>query len=356
MAANPLNGILRWLIPQLRTPLLTVLLVANVALHVGYLLPLALSDHYPMADADVYAMAGRHALTGQPLYPLTPQGDPRTPEGEYLPFLYPPPFAALLAPLGMISQYTAVRVLKALTFLAFWAFAATLCRLAVGRYTWRGTLGAAAVATVTPGTYFNLVSGQVDPFLWLLLALALVTPLEGTFLSASCLVKPFAAWPLALAIWRQPRRNLPQAVVTLGFGILLGGLVCGWQSYAQWLHYTPHRMYGVIFVPQNISFSLLPLRLLGWQELPAWGRAFLMGMYVIGPASVAWVTRRRPPDVQLGWVAAAAIVFAPFSRLYYIPLLLVPLALEVREALAALSASGSLPNGNQGTSPTPFRT
>jgi hypothetical protein len=341
MAENPLHGILRWLIPQLRTPLLTALLFANVALHVGYLLPLALSDHYPMADADVYAMAGRHALTGQPLYPLTPAGDPRTPEGEYLPFLYPPPFAALLAPLGMIPQYAAVRVLKALTFLAFWLFAAALCRLAIGRPTWRGTLGAALVATLTPGAYFNLVSGQVDPFLWLLLALALLTPLSGVLLSASCLVKPFAAWPLALAVWRQPRRVLPQAMVTLSIGVLLGGLVCGWEAYTQWLHYTPQRMYGVIFVPQNLSLSLLPLRLLGWQELPSWGRLFLMGMYFLGPASVAWLARRRPLDLQLAWVAAAAILFAPFSRLYYLPLLLVPLALEVREALIALALSDS---------------
>ncbi|MHB8993763.1 MAG: glycosyltransferase family 87 protein [Armatimonadota bacterium] len=341
MVENPLPGILRWLVPQLRTPLLAALLFANVALHVGYLLPLALSDHYPMADADVYAMAGRQALTGQPLYPLTPEGDPRTPEGEYLPFLYPPPFAALLAPLGMISQYTAVRVLKVLTFLAFWLFAASLCRLTIGKLTWRGTLGAALVATLTPGAYFNLVSGQVDPFLWLLLALALLTPLSGVLLAASCLVKPFAAWPLVLALWRQPRRVLPQAIVTLGVGVLLGGLICGWEAYAQWLHYTPQRMYGVIFVPQNISFSLLPLRLLGWQELPSWGRAFLMGMYLLGPASVAWLARRRPFELQLAWVAAAAILFAPFSRLYYLPLLLIPLALEVREALRALSSSDS---------------
>lgn len=47
MAGNALHGILRWLVPQLRTPLLTLLLFANVALHVGYLLPLALLGPLP---------------------------------------------------------------------------------------------------------------------------------------------------------------------------------------------------------------------------------------------------------------------------------------------------------------------
>ena len=333
MSQHPLRRLLQWLLPQLRTPLLTAVLLANLALHVGYLLPRALSDYYPMADADVYAMAGRNVLARAPLYPLTPQGDPRTPDGGHLPFLYPPPFAALLAPLGTLPRHLAVRLLKVLTFLTLWAYAAALCKLATGGVTWRGTLGAGAVLTVTPGMHFNLISGQVEPLLWLMLALSLMTPATGVLLAASCLVKPFAAWPLALAALREPRRVLPQAALTATVGLLLGGLVCGLGAYAAWLHYTPDRMYRVVFFGENISLGLVPLRLLGWQTLPAWGRAFLMGMYVLGPGAVAWLTRRRPLPLQIAWVAAAAILFAPFSRLYYLPILLVPLALEVREAL-----------------------
>lgn len=334
MSQHPLRRLLEWLVPKLRTPLLTGVLLVNLALQVGYLLPRALSDYYPMADADVYAMAGRNVLARQPLYPLTPQGDPRTPDGGHLPFLYPPPFAALLAPVGALPQPAAVRLLKVLTFLSLWAYAAALCKLATSGVTWRGTLGAGAILTVTPGMHFNLISGQVEPFLWLMLALSLLTPATGVWLAASCLVKPFAAWPLALAALRAPRRVLPQAALTATLGLAFGALLCGFGAYAAWLHYTPERMYRVIFFGENISLGLLPLRVLGWQTLPSWGRAFLMGMYVLGPGAAAWLTRRRPLPLQIAWVAAAAILFAPFSRLYYLPMLLVPLALEVREALA----------------------
>lgn len=328
-----MKRLLQWLVPQLDSPLVKLLLLANLAFHLGYLMPLALSRYYPMADADVYVMAGRNALHGQLLYPLTPAGDPQTPQGDYLPFLYPPPFAAALAPLGALPQFPAVRLLKLLTFLAFWGYAAALCKLATGKVTWQGVLGAGLLATITPGAHFNLISGQVDPLLWLMLALALLTPATGALLAASCLVKPFAAWPLALAALRRPRQVVPQAAVTAVVGVLLGVLICGWGAYAAWLHYTPHRMYGVIFFGDNISLGLLPLRLLGWHTLPTWGRAFLMGMYIIGPGVVAWLTRHRPLPLQIAWVAVAAVLFAPFSRLYYLPLILTPLALEVREAL-----------------------
>ena len=335
-----MKRLLQWLVPQLHSPLVKLFLLANLAFHLGYLAPLALSRYYEMADADAYAMAGRNALHGQSLYPLTPHGDPQTPQGDYLPFLYPPPFAAALAPLGALSQFAAVRVLKVLTFLAFWAYAAALSKLATGRVSLWGVLGAGLLATLTPGAHFNLISGQADPLLWLMLALALLTPATGALLAASCLVKPFAAWPLALAALRRPRQIVPQAALTLILGGLLGLAVCGWGAYVAWLHYTPQRMYGVIFFGQNISLGLLPLRLLGWHALPRWGRAFLMGMYVLGPAAVAWLMHRRPLELQIAWVAVAAVLFAPFSRLYYLPLILTPLALEVREGLKGADPSG----------------
>lgn len=333
MASALPHRLLNRLVPQLGTPLLTVVLLANLAYHLGYLLPLALSPYYPMADADVYVLAGRHALTGEPLYPLTPQGDPRTPEGGYLPFLYPPPFAAALAAVGALPQFAAVRLLKLLTFIAFWGFAAALCRLATGRLTTRGVLGAALLATWTPGAHFNLIAGQVEPLLWLAFALALLTPATGALLALSCLVKPFAAWPLALAALREPRRVLPQTLATFLLGFLLGTAVCGLTAYSTWLHYTPDRMYRVAFFGENISLALLPLRLLGYRALPVWGRPFLLGMYLLLPALMAWLCRRRPLPLQYAWVAAAAILCAPFSRPYYLPFLLIPLALEVREAL-----------------------
>lgn len=304
-------------------------MLANLALHLGYLLPLCLGRHFQMADVDVYALAAEHVVTGQRLYPLFPTGDPRTPDGGFLPFLYPPPFAAALAPLGYLPHQAIVRLLYCITFLAFWAYALCMGRFVTGRWGLWPTLGAGLTLTVFPGSYFSLVSGQVEPLLWLMFALALLTPARGALLAVSCLVKPFAVWPLALAAWRERWRIVWQAAVILAAGLLLGALVAGWGAYAEWLRYTPNRMYRVAFFHDNISLSLLPLRLLGWQALPQWGKAFLMGMYLLGPAAVAWVTRRRPLAVQYAWVGAAAILFAPFSRDYYLPLLATPLAIEL---------------------------
>jgi hypothetical protein len=333
LPASPNNSAARalaWLAPQLHTPLLTVVMLLNFALQVAVLLPMFLLRYFPMADVDVYALAAQHVRLHQPLYPLMPYGDLRAADGSYLPFLYPPPYAAAVAPLGALPRYLIVRILYFVTFLAFWAYAATLGRLATGRWTERGMFGAGLILTCVPGAYFNLIAGQAEPLLWLGFSLALLTPARGALLAASCLVKPFAAWPLALAVVREPRRVLPQAVVTLLLGLVIGGLVCGWGSYHEWLAYTPDRMYRVIFYYRNISLSLLPLRALGWQSLPTWGRLFLWGMYVLGPGLLGWVNRKRPLPLQLAWVGAAAILFAPFSRDYYLPLLLVPLALELR--------------------------
>lgn len=330
--APTLKRFVRWVTPPLRSPVVTGLMLANVALHVGLLLPLTWGRYFAMADADVYAVAAQHALHGGPLYPLTPQGDPRTPTGGYLPFLYPPPFAAALAPLGWLPHLALVRLSYLLAFAFFWVYAALLARLANGRITVRGVLGAGLILMVFPGTYFNLVAGQVEPLLWTMFALAVIGVGRGGMLAASCLVKPFAAWPLALAAWREPRRVLPWAAAVLAAGILAGGLVCGWDSYAQWLSYTPARMYRVAFFHENVSLGLMPLRLLGFTQLPDWGRVFLLGMYVVMPGLVAWVMRKRPVAVQIAWVGAAAILFAPFSRMYYLPVVLVALACEARTA------------------------
>lgn len=321
--------------PQLRTPLVDVFLFGGLAFHLAYLAPLSFSTYYPVADADVYAVAAQHALAGQGLYPLAGGGDLRTPDGRYLPFLYPPPFAAALAPLGFLSRFVLVRLFKAVALLAFWAYALLLCLLATGRLSFRGVLAAGLAVTLTPGALFNLVSGQIEPTLWLAFALAVSTRATGAWLAATCLVKPFGAWPLLLALWREPRRVLlPAALVAVG-GLLLGGLVCGWEAYAQWLHYTPQRMYRVIFFEHNASLSLLPLRALGYTELPPWGRGYLLALYAVVPGLVAFTQRRRPLALQYSWVAVAAVLFTPFSRLYYLPLILAPLALEWRGLLRA---------------------
>jgi len=330
--------LLRRLLPLVRSPVVTWIIIGHLALNLGFMLPKCLSGWFVMVDAHVYARAAQNVWRHEGVYPLTPAGDIRTPDDQPMPFLYSPFFAALLGPLGWLSTESIVRVFFGLGFACFWGLAAALAWIVNGRVTWRGVLGAGYVAMMTPGMYFIVMSGQIEALLQLLFVLAMVGVAPGVLLAVSLLVKPFAAWPLAIMALRQPRRIIPAAALTLAIGLALGVLVCGADSTRQWLHYSQTTMYGLIFGNMNTSLGLLPLRLLGYAELPSWGRPFLMGMFVAFPGIVAWVMRRRPAAVQASWVAAAALLFAPFSHHYYLPLLLVPMALEVRGVLDAMAS------------------
>jgi hypothetical protein len=334
-AERLLGGLLR-LIPS---PVVTIILVGHLVLNLGFLLPKCLSGWFVMVDGHVYARAAQNVWRGAGIYPLTPTGDLLTPDHQPMPFLYSPAFAALLGPLGWLSTDALVRVFFVLAFASFWGIAAVLAWIVNGRVTWRGVLGAGYVAMMTPGMYFNVMSGQIETLLQLLFALAMVGVAPGLLLGASLLVKPFAAWPLAIMALRQPRRIIPTAAVALVVGVVVGAVVCGPGSYSQWLRYSQDTMYGLIFGNMNTSLGLLPLRLLGYSELPGWGRGFLTGVFMLFPALVAWVMRGRPAPIQASWVAATALLFAPFSHHYYLPLLLVPMAFEVRGILDAMAAS-----------------
>jgi len=321
-----------------RSPVVTGILIGYLLLNLGFMLPKCLSGWFVMVDAHVYARAAQNVWRHEGVYPLTPAGDIRAPDGQRMPFLYSPFFAALLGPLGALPTESIVRVFFVLAFACFWGIAATLAWIVNGCVTWRGVLGAGFVAMMTPGVYFNVMSGQIEELLQLLFVLAMAGVAPGVLLGVSVLVKPFAAWPLAVMAWRQPRRLIPTAAAALLIGGALGALVCGADSYGQWMHYSQNTMYGLIFGNMNTSLGLLPLRLAGFTALPSWGRVFLMGMFVAFPMLVAWVMRRRPPQIQASWAAAAALLFAPFSHHYYLPLLLVPMAFEVRGILDAMAS------------------
>lgn len=349
--------LLGWLLPLLQSPVITWIIVGNLVLNLGFMLPKCLSGWFVMVDAHVYARAAQNVWRHEPVYPLTPQGDIRTPDNQPMPFLYSPFFAAALGPLGWIDTENIVRIFFVLGFACFWGFAAALAWIVNRKVTWRGVLGAGYVAIMVPGMYFNVMSGQIETLLLLLFVAAMVvalptgggpaasggtSPWTGVLLAVSLLVKPFVAWPLGIMALREPRRVIPSAAATLVVGAGLGALVCGVDSYRQWLHYAPTTMYGLIFGNTNTSLALLPLRALGYGILPSWGRPFLMAMFVIFPGLVAWVMRKRAAAIQASWVGAAALLFAPFSHHYYLPLLLVPMALEVRGLLDAMAGERRL--------------
>jgi len=331
------------LLPLVRSRIVTVILLGHLALNVGFLLPKCLSGWFVMVDAHVYARGAQNVYRHEGLYPLTPTGDLKTPgDHQPMPFLYSPFFGAVLAPLGWMSTGNLVRLFFVLAFVCFWGVAAALAWIVNGRVTVRGVLGAGYVCIMTPGMYFNLMSGQIELLLLLLFTLAMVGIAPGVLMALSLLIKPFVAWPLAIMSLREPRRIILPAALTLALGAALGAVVCGFHSYADWMRYSQDTMYGLIFGNMNTSLGLLPRRLLGYTSLPAWGRPFLMGMFLIFPGLVAWIMRRRPPVLQASWVAATALLFAPFSHYYYLPMLLVPMAFEVRGILDGMAEQNAL--------------
>lgn len=330
-----------------RTKVFALIIIGHLLINLGYLLPKCLSGYFICTDAHTYAHAAQNAWRGIGVYPLFPTGDLLTPQGQPLPFLYSPFFVALVRPLGAMSLDNIVRVFHLLSFLSFWAFAAILAWIVNRKLTWRGVLGAGYLSLLTPGMYFNLLSGQIETFLLVLFSLAMMGWAPGILLAFCALIKPFSLWPLFIWALREPRRILVPAGITILIGIVIGASVYGLAGYQQWLAYVPRRISELLFGNLNPSLALLPLRLLGFTKLPLWGHAFLLGMFLFFPGLVAWLMRKRPVAIQASWTAATALLFAPFSHYYYLPALLVPMALELRQILAQMSEASFCTPGSE---------
>lgn len=303
----------------------------NLVFQVVVLLPLEYSRRHGFEDANVYAIAAGAAYQHTPLYPRPGQEEYVSSDGRVASFLYPPPFAAAIAPLGPLTLGWRLVIWYTLVYAGLWAYAACLVRLAGRAVTLRRVLLAGLVLTVWPGTAFALTAGQADVFLWLLFALALTTGAAGIFMAAILWVKPFLAFPLAVALLRERGRHWLTAGAVLGLGILLGGVVCGWHAYSEWLTFLPSRIGTVTLDRNNLSLAVLPFRIMRMSALPDWGRPYLLVIQVAGPLLVAWLARRCVPQLQYAWVGVASLLCAPFCWGYYLPFLLMLPALYYRE-------------------------
>lgn len=364
------------------------LLALIPAIHLLVLVPTLWTTADQPRDLTAYSMAADRVRQGEPVYEPVPPG-PHEP-GVGAPYLYPPFLAAVAALIPLTGTGFARMGLLA-GVLCFWVYAASLARVAAGRVTAYGVLlwGAALTAGLAP--LGALYVGQIDSLIWALFGLALAYPAARGFgFAASAMTKPFAVWPLGLALWRERRPVAVGAGLAIGLVVGLSALALGparlVKTSFEWLTSVypalaqgqlAYRVADVTGVPAtdhvlgflgtgNLSLGFLPLQLAhaaGWSfpgpELPTWARAYLTTVGIAAPVAALWLTRRRSPELRYAAVMAAAVLFGPIFRATYAAILYSLVAAWVGERRGGLppepmlvDATGKLAAGTtRGTAP-----
>ena len=290
----------------------------------------------------LYYVAAGNVNAGRSLYTRRPNYGPDSKPFEYL---YPPPFAALISPLGRLPWLTFARGWTLGLVACFVAFAFCLARLS-GRADLWGFVFWLAALRLWPGSYRALALGQIDPLLWLLSAASVWTlalgnrkprALGGALLGAASLIKIYAAWPLFSVKSGQGRASIwGGALLTGALGFGLGAWYCGLDAYAQWARAVLPIAGQGTFNPDNYSLTMGVLRAaqtLGWHyaggPLTGWPKLWLSGAAIGGPLATLWLTRRLDLRWRVALITVAAAWCAPLCWSTYLPLALVPVALAV---------------------------
>lgn len=315
-------------------------------LHLLLQLALWLPMHWQFRDDNrdlfIYHAASQRVLQGEPIYTAQPNYGPNQVPTT---FLYPPAFAAVIAPLGRLSLPAFSRAWYCLLIAAFWVYAASLACLVMRRATVESTLIAGLVLAAWPGGMIGMSLGNAQPIVHALWGVALVGAAMakgaacGAALAASALIKIHPLWTLAVA-WKSDRRSIAPSLAVLLAGAVLGAVMCGVQSHWEWWKYAQPVVAQGSFASGNFSLSFLVLRAakyLGWPyhsgPLPLLARAYLAATTVLAPLVALWMMRHQKPALQMSVVGAVAVLFAPLCWDNYMPMLLAPLALWLRTVL-----------------------
>jgi hypothetical protein len=329
---------------------LLLLAVANVGYQLFVKLPAQWLETSPSREAYDYYLASHRFLDGEKLYRPWPEYGPRIISDYEHPypadrFPYPPPVAVAISPLVKTQFYIFGWRWSMLMFAAFWVYAWCLAKMAKDNPTGQDILLAGLAISFVPWSTVPFFTGIIDPIMWALFGLALVTPFRGAAFMASAWVKLYALWPMLFAWRREGNRILKQALVVFIIGFAIGSLA-GVRSYYDWAKdFLPVISQGTFF-KHNLSLSFVGLRfarLLGWRyeigPLPLLARIYLDVMEVIGPLLFGWLSRKKKPEIQYACVTAGAILFGPLCWTTYLPILLAPATLLLREWLEEPTAA-----------------
>jgi hypothetical protein len=169
-------------------------------------------------DSVAYWWGARQARTGQEIYWPIPEPGPHLP-GRAI-YVYPPPFAAAVAPTAGESYVPWARGWLLVVSVGFWVYAASVARLWTGRVGLRATLMAGAAMGSLPPVLEAMASAQVDILIWAAIGVAFAwRPARGAGLAFVAIVKIFSGW--ALAVWAvRDRRVIPGAAAVSAVALL----------------------------------------------------------------------------------------------------------------------------------------
>lgn len=305
-------------------------------------------------DMHVYYLGAMTVIEGKPLYRPYPSYGPyvdASPE-HGLPFdrFFNPPFIFVAAtPLAAKGFTVFAHVWYLLMIAGFLVYAACLAHLATGRLSWLAFSVAALGLMGLPRTQAAMALGNIDPVLWALFGLALVSiQLRGSMFAAVALVKVHTMWPLALASFHDGRRIYIPAAIALLAGLLIGALAPGGlMSWVNWIRYAaPSEPAQGTFSTCNVSISLAGLRLarlLGWHyvigPLPTWARVYLSTLGLGAPALTMWLVRKLDHTLQYACVTSAAVLFAPLCWATYLAYPLAAVALAYRSLRPSMNSN-----------------
>jgi len=235
------------------------------------------------------------------------------------PWLYPPPFLLLLAPLSVLSFPVSYAVFQLASGAA--ALTALAWRQARRDFAWWSAL----LLLFFPATADEALAGQNALLTGALIiggmrALATSPALAGTLLGAVT-YKPqlFVMVPVAL-IARREWRALAFACISATLLCLISTLVFGPQSWWLWFEQVVHggdpaqaQWYGQTFLT---GYSFYVCAILG--GLGPLGAKLVQGVAALAAAGAVWWSHRRTctDDVRLGILLVATVMATPHLQAY----------------------------------------
>jgi hypothetical protein len=303
---------------------LALLAIAHPILQLAVWLPFQWSRHDRERDVVAYFQTAMRLGHHQSLYQPLPNFGP---DGHGTPYLYPPQFALLLAPLDHLSFQRFCLVWYPILILGFWGFAWALDRLASKRASAMGTLYWGLILAVTPGAYEAMSEGQIDPVVWAIFGLALVSRFRGLIFGILTHIKLFGLFPIIIAIKREPK-VATTGFITVAAGFLLGVAVYGPAAMMQWIKWALPIPGQGHFDEYNLSLSFLGLRIAratGLWHYPGGPLAPLPHLYLQAALAAAviaslWFTRRMPSPQNYIVVLLTVLIFSPTCWYTYVPL------------------------------------
>lgn len=305
-------------------------------------------------DFTVYQLAGRAVLDGTDLYEV------RNRRGWA--YVYPPPFAILMAPLAKLSVFWGALLWYVLS-VALLAWATVMCvrmvRQTTGAQVDPVWLVAVPVVLLLIWIMSGLARGQASVLMCWFVVAAVYWQRNGrelrggACLAGAVILKAFPVVMLAYFVWRRKWRFVLAALVALMIGTLvIPAAVFGWQKNLTYLReWTQKVALASEMVESERTPTDLNEQLLSWQKLrnqsltaalwritgsdSAKPLAVVIGL---GMAATIWyIGREAQPSEELFVVSAFLVwtlLIPPISETHYFVMLVLPLAVLTSVALS----------------------